>query len=189
MTKEIWKDIVGYKNLYQVSNLGRVRSLTRKIRKRNMWGTWTTCIHKGKLLCQTPGDKDYPMVSLSKKGHVTNRSVYGLVIKTFRGPCPKGLEVRHLDGDRANSKLSNLKYGTHKENCEDTQRHGRANKGSRNGVAKLDEKIVAYARRTYKRNHPTRSISAMARKFNVSQSAMHLAVKGKKWQHVGRCVR
>lgn len=42
----------------------------------------------------------------------------------FAGPCPEGLEVRHLDGDPANNRLTNLCYGTHSENVQDSLRHG-----------------------------------------------------------------
>jgi hypothetical protein len=42
----------------------------------------------------------------------------------FQGPCPNGLEVRHLDGNRTNPKLNNLKYGTRIENMQDAILHG-----------------------------------------------------------------
>ena len=48
-------------------------------------------------------------------------------MEAFAGPCPGGLEIRHLDGDAANNRLSNLAYGTSSENGYDITRHGRNN--------------------------------------------------------------
>lgn len=52
------------------------------------------------------------------------RSVHSLVAEAFHGKRPKGMEVRHLDGDPSNNAASNLRYGTRTENHHDAVRHG-----------------------------------------------------------------
>jgi len=52
------------------------------------------------------------------------------------------MEVLHSDGTRDNNALSNLRYGTHAENCEDTARHGRAHRGAKHHMTKLTEADV-----------------------------------------------
>jgi hypothetical protein len=54
----------------------------------------------------------------------SNQFVHRLVLAAFVGPCPEGMEVRHLDGNPANTRLANLRYGTHSENELDKVRHG-----------------------------------------------------------------
>lgn len=70
-------------------------------------------------------DKDgYCRVSLSKKGKKSSYRTHRLVLETFVGPCPKGHETRHKDGDPANNRLDNLCWGTPKENAKDRGDHG-----------------------------------------------------------------
>jgi len=52
--------------------------------------------------------------------------VHRFVLETFVGPCPEGMEARHLDGNPANNRLSNLCWSTHKENVRDQYKHGTA---------------------------------------------------------------
>ncbi|HEY1174793.1 MAG TPA: HNH endonuclease signature motif containing protein [Phytomonospora sp.] len=52
------------------------------------------------------------------------RHVHALVARAFLGPAPEGLEVRHLDGDKAHNGVENLAYGTRSENVLDRVRHG-----------------------------------------------------------------
>lgn len=53
--------------------------------------------------------------------------IHRVILLTFVGPCPVGMEVRHLNGDSTDNRLENLKYGTHSENMQDTVRHGTHN--------------------------------------------------------------
>ncbi len=82
---------------------------------------------RGGLLRQNADDEGRMYVNLTRDGEQKVRRVHQLVMEAFVGPCPPGLEVRHLDGDPANNCLENLKYGTHEENMQDMVRHGRTN--------------------------------------------------------------
>jgi hypothetical protein len=108
MSAEEWRPIPGWPG-YEVSDLGRVishkRGLDRELRT-------------------FPGPAGHPRVQLtrSRKDRRTY-FVHQLVMLAFVGPCPEGEEVRHLDGSRGNT-LTNLRYGTRRENAQDALAHG-----------------------------------------------------------------
>jgi hypothetical protein len=90
---------------YEVSNLGRVKSLRRG---------------NPKLRRLVPDKDGYLRVSLGSRGQPErgNYSVHGLVLEAFHGPCPDGCEADHRDGDRSNNKLSNLRWLSRERNVE-----------------------------------------------------------------------
>lgn len=118
---EIWKDIPGYEGKYQASNLGRIRSLDRRVNIAH----GATRLMRGRVL-RPAGNKHDPhlFVVLGHKAH--GSPVHQLVARTFLGPPKKGQEVRHLDGDPLNNRADNLAYGTRTENILDVYRIGRA---------------------------------------------------------------
>ena len=120
MTEE-WRDVPGYEGMYQVSDLGRVRSLDRVVGHR-YGGTRRM---KGRVLRQVPNQGGYLQVFLSRDSKPRNFAVHRLVAEAFIGPCPKHHEVLHgAKGQRCN-KASNLRYGTSKENSQDAIERGR----------------------------------------------------------------
>ena len=90
---EIWKDITGYEGLYQVSNLGRIKS-KRKILK--------------------PIDGEYLKVGLSKNGLQKTLYIHRLVAETFFGKSK--LQVNHKDENKHNNNINNLEFISFKEN-------------------------------------------------------------------------
>lgn len=94
---------------YLVSDLGRVRA-----KGKNNHAEQNVLIYTGKTLTPTLRD-GYPRVRVNGK----NYTVHRLVAAAFLGPCPEGMEVRHLDGNRLNNRADNLAYGTHRENILD----------------------------------------------------------------------
>lgn len=108
---ERWAPIPGYERTYRISTAGRVFSIPRP----------TT---PGGLLKWSPDQRGYPRVTLVQDGKQWKRRVHVLVMRAFVGEPPAGMEIRHLDGDPTNPDLSNLAYGTHRENGLDTTRHG-----------------------------------------------------------------
>lgn len=103
--KEIWKDIKGYEGLYQVSNLGRVRSLPRN-------GT----VKEIRLLKQHVKNSGYYIVILSKNNNQKCKTVHRLVAETFI-ENPKGyLVVNHKDENKKNNNVDNLEWCTQKYN-------------------------------------------------------------------------
>ena len=116
---EIWKDIEGYEGLYQVSNLGRVKSLDRIVITNNRWGGLTERNLKSRILKQTTDSLGrYLMVILSKDGVVKTKLVHRLVAKSFIQRDAIKFEVNHIDGNKRNNRLDNLEYCTRTENIK-----------------------------------------------------------------------
>lgn len=119
MATEIWKDIPGYEGQYQASDQGRIRSVDRI--ENTARGPWH---YKGKIL--RPGvycKSGHVSVVL---GHGRNGSpVHQLVMATFIGPRAKDADVRHLNGNPKDNRLSNLAYGSRTENIIDVYRQGK----------------------------------------------------------------
>jgi hypothetical protein len=115
MNKEIWKPILGYEGLYEVSNLGRIRSLPRK-------GTHIKEIH---IISQnTKNKKHYCHCGLTKNGESKTKSVHRLVAEAFI-PNPNNLpQVNHIDGNKLNNNIDNLEWCTNQENMDHSYRIG-----------------------------------------------------------------
>jgi hypothetical protein len=83
---------------------------------------------RGKPMATAPTKKrGYLRLSLLQDGERRTWGVHQVVMLAFVGPCPAGMEIRHLDGNPANNALTNLVYGTSSENTQDALRHGRHN--------------------------------------------------------------
>lgn len=106
--EEVWKTIKNYPN-YQVSDLGRVRSLERVIIKKD--GIRYTA--KPYILKPGLGGKGYPSVSLERKTHIVSRLV---AINFIPNPENKK-QVNHIDGNKLNNRIDNLEWVSNLENC------------------------------------------------------------------------
>lgn len=118
---ELWTSIPGYEGFYEVSNYGNVRSLTRSV----AYGRHGNTVYKGKDIKQFISGA-YLSVKLAKAGITKTTYVHELVLLAFEGERPAlngRCEIRHLDGDKLNNRLSNLKYGTVSENMADRKLH------------------------------------------------------------------
>jgi len=105
---EIWKNIPGYEEKYQVSNKGRVRSLDREIFD-NQGGNY---FRKGVILKYSYNKGGYARISLSKHSIRKTYLIHILVMLIFKGPKPEGQEIFHIDDDPGNPEFSNLRYGS-----------------------------------------------------------------------------
>ena len=108
---EVWKPILGYEGAYEVSNLGRVRSLPGGLRQ-------------GKVLKPQPAGRGYLSVTLSLQGIVTRFYVHHLVATTFLGPRPEGMDVCHGSPDFTDNRAENLRYDTRHGNMRDALSDG-----------------------------------------------------------------
>ena len=108
--EEQWKDIENYEGLYQVSNLGRVRSLDRLVRNYNRWHIEHTKLIKGVVLKQSTDKYGYKRVYLSKCGCEKFVLVSRLVAKAFI-PNPQNLpEVNHKSEVKTDNCVENLEW-------------------------------------------------------------------------------
>lgn len=107
---EIWKDIEGYEGLYQVSNLGRVKSLERYRKNHNKLQKIEEKIKK------TRQDKQgYLLVDLYKNNKIKTVRVHRLVAKAFIENIDNKETVNHIDGNKHNNRIDNLEWCTFKE--------------------------------------------------------------------------
>jgi hypothetical protein len=170
---EQWKPVVGYEGVYEVSDLGRVRSLDRWVRvgsgRRRTGVRYFTPSPTGK-------NKKYKRVLLRNPDK--NRPVHQLVLEAFVGPRPKDCEVRHLDGNPSNNRLDNLDWGTKAENEADKIKHGTLLRGTANPASKLTEADVLVIRASSKRQVD------LAQIYGVSQPIISAVRLRKIWKHV-----
>lgn len=78
----------------------------------------------------------YMVVRLRYGGRYHGFRIHKIMLMTFVGPRPDGCVCRHLDGNKMNNSLSNIRWGTRSENERDKERHGVSNHGDRNGMRK-----------------------------------------------------
>jgi hypothetical protein len=122
--KEIWKDIIGYEGLYQVSNLGRVKSLSREIRYINHCNKQEYFrITKERILVNTDV-KGYNSIRLSRDGVSISHRLCRLVAIHFIENIENKSEVNHIDGNKKNDCVLNLEWNTKKENMQHAVKTG-----------------------------------------------------------------
>jgi len=116
---ETWKAISGFEGFYEVSDMGRVRSLDRAIPTPG-----GSRFGKGQLIVAHLAGRGYLYVFLKRDGKQYSRSVHRLVAFAFK--CPgTGPEVNHRDLDKTNNRASNLEWVTRKENMAHAKAAGR----------------------------------------------------------------
>lgn len=116
--RETWLPVVGWEGLYEVSDLGRVRSVERVVQ----FGAQTRTV-RSTILKPGRTTKGALFVMLSN-GKAYNRRVHQLVLEAFVGPCPPGMEGCHWDDNKENNALVNLRWDTHSANMHDKVRNG-----------------------------------------------------------------
>ena len=109
---EFWKDIKGYEGFYQVSNLGRVKSLSRSI----YYSKGYTVYRKGKIKKPSFDKNGYPQIGLCKNGTVITRKIHRLVAEAFIPNPENKPEINHKDENKTNNYVDNLEWVTEKEN-------------------------------------------------------------------------
>ena len=117
---EIWKDINGFEGYYQVSNMGRVRSVDREV----TYSNGTIHHHKCRILKGGPNYQGYLHLNLQGNGKHQSATIHKLVALHFVDGYKEGLEVNHIDEDKLNNRADNLEWCTGEYN----QKHGTARK-------------------------------------------------------------
>lgn len=177
---EVWKAVVGYEGQYEVSDLGRVRSLDRLVSytKRDGRGGIHTVTQKcrGRVLSPGKQKSGHLHVQLGRK---RTARVHTLVLEAFVSLMPDGLEGCHNDGKPSNNQLSNLRWDTHTANLADQNRHGTKLLGHKNHMTRLTPEAVAQIRRE-KGNLSQTQIAALHGIGKTTVQAIH---EGRTWRH------
>lgn len=112
---EEWRDIEGYKGLYQVSNMGRVKSLEREYKSSNGKGTEYIKKTKAKILKSGLTTDGYPQVALCRNSECKYVKVHILVAKAFLSNDENKPTIDHINTIRHDNRVCNLRYFTFKE--------------------------------------------------------------------------
>lgn len=176
--QERWLPVVGYEGLYEVSDMGRVKSVARVIQRKG--GRVNPIPEKilKPVMCRR-----YPGVSLYRAGsQLKTPTIHTLVMTAFVGPCPEGMQVAHNNGDRTDNRLENLRYATPLENSGDKFEHGTVLRGEQFSFAKMTEQTVLEIRRLYETGKFSQQ--SLADKFGINQTNVSQIVRRKTWTHI-----
>lgn len=150
--EESWRTVCGFEWEYEVSNHGRIRSWMRT--------SGAKCSEPHFLTLNINSD-GRPVVNLAKR----TRLVHQLVLESFVGPRPNGLEAFHIDDDKHNNRTDNLRWATHAENMANKIKTGRNNalRGEDCGRAKFTDAQIAEMRKC-------KTVNEMNAKHGVSKT-------------------
>jgi predicted XRE-type DNA-binding protein len=176
--QEIWKDIPEYENLYQVSNLGNIRSLDRKVFNN---GNKSVCNVKGKVLKPSLDKNGYFYVGLVKDKLKTNSlKVHRLVGFAFCENYEEGKEINHKDGIRHNNIAENLEWVNRSQNIRDTFKRGRNVNGEKNNASKIKNEYIGIIASLYDSGVSQKIIASS---FGVSQSCISNIITNKSFKN------
>jgi NUMOD4 motif-containing protein/HNH endonuclease len=169
LSTEIWKPVLGYEGLYEVSNQGRVKGLKR-----------------GKLLGVFLDPlRGYPKVVLHRNSIAKAVFVHRLVAGAFIGPLPEGKQVNHKDGTKTHNAPTNLEYVTPSENAKHAFAIGlwtsHPLKGEACNFAKLTEQEVIEIRSKLSQRIPATVLASM---YHVSRQQIDRIRNRTTWVHV-----
>lgn len=182
MVIEIWKDILNYEGLYQVSNLGRVKSL-----KKLSWNGYSY-ITKPERILKLSNSKGYKFVRLYKDKVAKNYTIHRLVAIAFIENKNNYKEVNHIDGNKLNNNATNLEWCTKSHNIKHAYRTGlnKARIGKNNEQSK---KVIQYDKNMNKIKI-WECISDIERKLKIDHSTVIRCAKhkqktagGYKWEY------
>ena len=108
---ECFLPVVGYEGLYEVSNLGRIKSLRKKIMNNGVLSE-----RKEIILAKRKDGSGYPQVYLYNNNHKISIKVHKIVYETYIGSIDKKLQINHLNGIKDDNRIENLEQITAKEN-------------------------------------------------------------------------
>ena len=174
-SREEWRPISGWGGRYEVSSLGRVRSLWRDRRMGSVGKD------QAMILKTFSAGIGYRRVRLYDRGRQRTVGVHLLALEAFVGPAPNGAEASHLDGDPANNRLDNLAWESHGRNNARKAEHGTQTFGETHPVAKMSE---ADATRALHMWHRGVRQTEIARVIGVHPATISSLVTGRSWAHI-----
>lgn len=180
--KEKWRDVVGYEGLYQVSNLGRIKSLyhfpANKIGNDDK--SKSRILRQGKA---THGrTNDCYVVVLCKNKIKKTSNVHRLVAIAFIPNPLNKPHINHIDGNPLNNICTNLEWCTPKENTQDALRRGTFKEGENGPNASFTNRQVLEIRKEF--NGRYGEITKLAIKYGISASTMQAMIKRKTYKNI-----
>lgn len=174
LKKERWMPVVGFEGYYSVSDRGQVRSETRVVARCSGGSHYV----QGRILKTPLSVRGYAVASLWANGIGTMKNVHRLMLEAFDRPMFAGDVCRHLNGDKTDNSLENLRWGTQKENGADSVRHGVIPRGEEHHGALLTVDHVVEIRRS------SASSYELAKRFDVHPRTIRDARNRITWRHI-----
>lgn len=171
--EEKWVSVFGWEDFYEVSDLGRVRSLKRQ--GKTLLGIRS---YGGNILVPIKHRNGYLVFNLTSSGRREQILAHRVILESFIGECPEKKEACHNNGDRIDNRLENLRWDTRKENHADKIKHGTWQGGIKNSASKLTEDEVKGIRLSQK---PTKET---ADEYRTSISNVKRIKSGHGWSHL-----
>lgn len=169
-----WKTLPGFDG-YEVSSDGQMRSWIPFGRK----GLVARRLTEPRALVPR-SNRGYINYQLRLSGRTVTMFAHRAVLLAFVGPCPSGMETRHVNGKSSDNRLENLSWSTKGENERDKERHGTANIGSRGMRRKLTSNQVERIRGMLAIGV---ELAAIGRKFSVRWQTIQAIRDGKSWKN------
>jgi len=179
---ECWRSVVGFEGHYEVSDLGRVRSVDRQQVISNRWGGSHVRRLKGRIRALVKDKDGYPRVGLCQPGQKFKLVPVHRIVALAFVPNPAGLpHIDHLDSDRTNATAGNLAWVTNAENTARSTARGRMRRGHEVSSARLTAEQVLTIRA---RAAQGVRFTWLAAEFEVSDVNIACIVKRRTWRHV-----
>lgn len=177
---EIWKDIIGYEGLYQISNLGRVQSLDRFIKRKR----FSITLREGKELKQTITAAGYLSITLSNNKIKTTFLVHRLVAIAFIPNPENKPDINHKKGIKTDNRVSEIEWCTKSENLTHAYKIGLREvvNGIKCHYSKLTEKQVLEIRELYANSNL--NYNSIALIYYVKEQTISSIINKKTWAHI-----
>lgn len=171
---EKWEKIKNYEKYYEISNLGRIKSLERKVRNNKGF-----VIKPEKILIPRVHTGNYLTICLTVNRKSNYFYIHRLVAEHFIENIKNKKEVNHKDGNKQNNKVTNLEWSTRKENIDHSVQNKLHCFGEKAGTSKLKAYQVIEIRANQQM-----SLEEKAIKFNVSKATISRILNKKIWKHI-----
>lgn len=166
---EHWKPVVGFETYYQISNTGKLWSLRKK-----------------KYRIGFDNGRGYLNVTLSVQDKTSNRRIHQMVMESFVGPRPPGLDINHIDGKKTNNRLSNLEYVTRTENLKHAYKLGlllHTESGFKAGHTHNRTITIADVKRI-RASEGGAALQKLAEELNMNVCQLYKIRNGTRWKNV-----
>lgn len=172
---ERWLPVAGWGGLYEVSDLGRVRSLPRRC---------SNGMRGGQVIGGCVYSNGYTYVWLTRGPRREREALHRLVLEAFAGPCPPGQEACHGPGGQSDNRWpESLKWGTPSENQRDRFRDGTDMAGEQNTKAKLTWAAVREIRRRAANGATVALLAAeYGKEYGIAPVTLRNVLEGRTWK-------
>ena len=180
-TKEIWRSVVGFEGLYDVSSHGKIKSLDRLVEQVGNNGELRKIPYKGQILKQKISSRGYLTQALYVNGGPTYCLVHRLIARAFIPNPENKPQVNHINGIKTDNRVENLEWCTHSENQKEAFRLGLRNQnGEKSPTSKLTEAQVLEIRA----KAGTKSHKKIGMEYGICRATVSFIITRKSWAHI-----